>query len=65
MAGLAQPSTSGVIARELGSNAGIVFVWQQWDVDVIAAVDASKMPGQFNRSWTHVLAEVARKLPIG
>jgi hypothetical protein len=48
---------------EAQTSAG-VFVWQQWDVDVIAAVDASKMPGQFNRSWTHELAEVARKKEI-
>jgi len=33
-------------------------------IDVIAAVDASKMPGQFNRSWAYELAEVARKRKI-
>jgi hypothetical protein len=49
---------------DLAQTSAGVFVWQQWDVDVIAAVDASKMPGQFNRSWTHELAEVARKKEI-
>ncbi len=52
------------IANLAQKSAG-VFVWRQWDIDVIATVDASKMPGQFNRSWAHELAEVARKRNIG
>jgi hypothetical protein len=51
------------IAKLAQTSAGI-FVWKQWDIDVIAAVDASKMPGQFNRSWSHELAEVTRKKKI-
>jgi hypothetical protein len=35
------------IADFAQTSAG-VFVWKQWGIDVIAAVDASKMPGQFN-----------------
>ena len=51
------------IADFAQTSAG-VFVWKQWGIDVIAAVDASKMPGQFNRSWAYELAEVARKRKI-
>ena len=51
------------IANFAQTSAG-VFVWKQWGIDVIAAVDASKMPGQFNRSWAYELAEVARKRKI-
>jgi hypothetical protein len=49
---------------DLARTSAGVFVWKQWSIDVIAAVDASKMPGQFNRSWAHELAEVARKKKI-
>jgi hypothetical protein len=51
------------IAALAQSSAG-VFVFQQWGIDVVAVVDASKMPGEFNRSWTYELAKVTRKREI-
>jgi hypothetical protein len=51
------------IADLAQASAG-VFVWTQWGVDVASVVDASKMPGQFSRSWQHELAEVARKREV-
>ena len=51
------------IANLAQTSAG-VFVWQKWGIDVMAAVDASKMPGEFNRSWSYELAETVRKREI-
>jgi hypothetical protein len=49
---------------DLAQSSAGVFVWTQWGIDVASVVDASKMPGQFSRSWQHELAEVARKREI-
>jgi hypothetical protein len=51
------------IADLAQASAG-VFVWAKWGIDVTSAVDVSKMPGQFRRSWPHELAETARKREI-
>jgi hypothetical protein len=51
------------IANIAQTSAG-VFVWKEWRIDVVATVDASKMPGEFNRSWPYELAETARKREI-
>jgi hypothetical protein len=52
------------IARLAQTSAG-VFVWQQWAIDVMATVDAAKMPGEFSRSWAYEVTETARKREIG
>lgn len=51
------------IATLAKSRAG-VFVWTQWGIDVMATVDASRMPGSFNRSWQYEVAKVNRKREI-
>jgi hypothetical protein len=51
------------IATLAKSGAG-VFVWTRWGIDVMATVDASRMPGKFNRSWPYELATVNRKREI-
>jgi len=40
------------------------FVWKEWGIDVMSAVDQSKMPQPFGRSWAYDKKEVARKREI-
>jgi hypothetical protein len=46
---------------ELARRSEGVFVWTEWEIDVMQTVDPSKMPGQFVRSWATDLEKVERK----
>jgi hypothetical protein len=48
----------------LAQSAAGVFVYQRWKIDVMSAVDPTKMPGQFARSWAYEVAETERKRVI-
>jgi hypothetical protein len=41
-----------------------VYVWKQWQIDVLEAVDPENMPGRFWCSWKYVLQKVQRKREI-
>jgi hypothetical protein len=41
-----------------------IYVWKRWGIDVLDAIDAREMPGQFSRSWQHELGKVERKREI-
>ena len=52
-----------MIADLAKSGAGL-FVWTNWKIDVMTVIEPTRMPGQFNRSWTHDIAEVHRRRKI-
>jgi hypothetical protein len=51
------------IAALAQSGAG-VFVYHQWQIDVLGVIDPSKMPGQFARSWHFEVEKTQRKREI-
>jgi len=51
------------LARLAQSTAG-VFVCLEGGVDVLSILDPSKMPGQFERSWSFEVARTERKRAI-
>ena len=54
---------AGRIANLAKSSAG-VFVWTQWNIDVLATIDPAAMPGEFPRSWKFEIERVNHKREV-